>query len=318
MQVMEIKSLEQQAEELLQNIALIKEELSKKVAAREQFEQETTKIVRSLTAVSSEVTNLKNIFGNLGESEMVELFAKIDESNSQLSSAIPQFEKKVEDSLSSFDQLYVKLEQSNQHIVTEFSKSNDGISTFMGTMEGYDQAVKDNFEKTSAAVSASNEGVATLTKRMESYNQLVAKYFDNISAIVSKSNEGVTTLTNRMESYDQAAAKNFGGLNAQVATSNEGIKTLTNRLENTNETIAKQVEAMKEEFSSEIHHLEQKMMKQQQETTQKINSIMGQLNESEKRQMKLFEQISSISNWLEMNGEILLANSRAGLFGRKQ
>lgn len=286
MQIIEIKSLEQQAEELLKNIALIKEELSKKVTAREQFEQETTKIVRSLTSVTSEVTNLKSIFGHLEESKMVELFAKIDESNSQLSSVIPQFEEKVDDSLSSFDQLYVKLEHSNQHIVSEFSKSNSSISAFLGTMEGYDQAVKENFEKTSAVVSASSEGVATLTKQMES--------------------------------YDQAATKKFGEINTQVAISNKGIKTLTNHLESTNETIGKQVEAMKEAFSTEIHHLEQKMVKQEQETTQKINSIMDQLNENEKQQMKLFEQIGSISSWLEKNGEILLANSRAGLFRRKQ
>ena len=254
MQVEDIKSLETQAEELIKNIALIKKELSKKVTVREQFEKETAKIVTSLTNVTDEMTNLKHHFGNLSKSEMIKLFKKIDDANNQLTLVIPEFEKKVDESLSGFAELYAKIEENNNHIGAEFLKGNTEITS--------------------------------LTNSMEKYDQTVAQYFNKISLEFANINTEIASLTNDLEKYNRAVAEYFGKISA--------------------------------EFSTAIQNVEKKIVEQENEATTKMNRIIDQLNENEKRQNKLLERVDSIFAWLETNGEILVTNSRSGLFGRKK
>ncbi len=254
MQVEDIKSLESQAEELIRNIALIKKELSKKVTVREQFEKETTKIVSSLANVTDEITNLKHHFENLSKDEMIKLFTKIDHVNNQLTLVIPEYEEKVDESLSSFASLYAKLEENNNHIGAELSKSNEGITSLTNSIENYNRAVVENVEKIRVEFSNSNAELVSLSNGLENYNDVVAEYFGKVSA----------------------------------------------------------------EISTEIQNLKKKIEEQENQTTTRMNRIIEQVNENEKRQKKLLEQVDSILAWLETNGEILVMNSRSGLFGRKK
>jgi hypothetical protein len=254
MQVKDIKSLETQAEELIKNIALIKKELSKKVTVREQFENETAKIVTSLANVTDEMTNLKHHFGNLSKSEIIKLFKKIDDTNHQLTLLIPEFDQKVDESLSDFAELYAKIEENNNHFGAEFLKGITEITSLKKSMEKYDQTVAQYFNKISLEYTNINTEIASLTSDLEKYNRAVAEYFGKISA----------------------------------------------------------------EFSTAIQNVEKKIVEQENEATTKMNRIIDQLNESEKRQNKLLERVDSIFAWLETNGEILVTNSRSGLFGRKK
>lgn len=254
MQVKDIKSLETQAEELIKNIALIKKELSKKVTVREQFEKETAKIVTSLANVTEEITNLKHHFGNLSKSEMIKLFKKIDDTNHQLTLVIPEFNQKVDESLSDLAELYAKIEENNNHFGAEFLK---GITE-----------------------------ITSLTNSMEKYDQTVAQFFNKISLEYKNINTEIASLTNVLEMNDRAVAECF--------------------------------EKMSAEFSTAILNVEKKLIEKENEATTKMNRIIDQLNENEKRQNKLLERVDSIFAWLETNGEIIVANSRAGLFGRKK
>lgn len=254
MEVKEITSLEQQATELIQNISSIKQELSKKVAAREQFERETTKIVNNLTEVVEEMNNLKTIFATLGEAEMIKLFEKIDETNNQVANVIPQFDTKVAESINNFENLYQKMAQSNDVVETVLLKSNEQIASLNNTVGQYDQSVANHFEQITAVAQKHNTEVGLINTRIQQHEQALAKYFDNVNA----------------------------------------------------------------NFSDEIQKLENKLIQQETETTAKLNGISNQLKENEKQQQNLSNKLDSILSWLESNGQILIANSRTGLFGKKQ
>lgn len=254
MEVKEITSLEQQATELIQNISSIKQELSKKVAAREQFERETTKIVNNLTEVVEEMNNLKTIFATLGEAEMIKLFEKIDETNNQVANVIPQFDTKVAESINNFENLYQKMAQSNDVVDTALAKNNEQVASLLETVKQYDRSVSNHFEQINTIFQKQNTEVISINTRIQQHEQALAKYFDNFSVM----------------------------------------------------------------FSNEVQKLENKLTQQETETAAKLNEISNQIKENEKQQQNVVSKLDSILGWLESNGQILIANSRTGLFGKKQ
>ena len=254
MEVKEITSIEQQATELIQNISLIKEELSKKVSTRQQFEQETKKIVRSLTGVVEEINNLKTVFATLGKTEMIELFTKIDETNKQLTTIIPQFDTKVEASVVSFESVYKKMGQSNDAVEAALSKSNEQITSLMETVKQYDQRLVDHFGQINVVFQQNSSEVASVSTRIQQHEQALAQYFDHVRAT----------------------------------------------------------------FTTEIQRLENKVAEQETIITANLNTITEQLKKNEQQQQQLANKMDSILNWLESNGQILVANSRTGLFWKKQ
>lgn len=254
MEVKEIISLEQQATELIQNIDLIKQEISKKVATREQFERETTKIVENLSEVVKEMKNLKMIFELLGESQMVKLFNKMDETNNQVADTIPKFDAKIGMSVDKFDNIYQKILRSNSTVET--------------------------------ALEVNNEQVASLMNKIQQSNHTVSKHFEQITAVFQNQNIEVASINPRITEHEKTVAKCFDNVSMSIF--------------------------------NELQKLDTKLTQQEEETTVKLKRISSQITENEKQQQNISNKLDSILEWLDSNGQILIANSRTSLFGKKQ
>lgn len=217
-----IKSLEEQTEELIENISSIKRTLTKKVSAQAQFEEETSKISKSLAEVVTEINLLHSLFQSLGESEMIELFDQINETHDRLNSLIPELQITLGEGLSDFKTIYHQLEATN--------------------------------------------------------NDLSKDYARHLS--------GITSLTNTIENYQQY-------MNLQIKSAHDDLL-------------------------KQLSQFETKVEQYETRTNETMHMIMDRLEKSEQNQRDLLNKTDSILEWLETNGDILIANSRAGIFGRKR
>jgi regulator of replication initiation timing len=113
MQVDEIKSLDNRAQELIQGISAIKEELNKKISERVEFKLETSKIVDALNQFSNEMKTLPDLFEMLSQTEQVKLYEKMTVNNNDFADEIVVFSKMV-DQLSKFKATLIEgLEEIN-------------------------------------------------------------------------------------------------------------------------------------------------------------------------------------------------------------
>lgn len=220
--IKEIKTLEKQSKELIENINLIKKELNNKISTQAHFEKETVKIVNSLTQVVREFSTIKTLFQSLGDSEMINLFSEIQHTHSQLKMITSEFERKLDHGLSEIE---------------------------------------------------------SVTNRFEGNGSTIFKELSN------HINE-ITISTKRIESIQQEAHRQFELLNGTTHHS--------------------------------LQLLELKITEYEKANSEKINWILDKLNDNEKSYNNLSEKTDKIVNWLETNGEVLIANSRTGIFGRKK
>lgn len=222
MNIEQIKTLEEQSAELIENIILIKQELDKKISTQTQFEAETVKIVNSLTKVVCEFSTIKTLFQSLGNSEMTNLFSEINQTHGELKTLIPDFNQKLNHGLSEIKSTSIHFEEDRKIIYKEISSQVDRIVNSTKTIENLQQESNRQFELMNS-----------------------------------------TTL--------------------QV-----------------------------------LQQVELKLKEHEKSTTEKINWILDKLNDNAKSHNHLSEKTDKILNWLETNGEVLISNSRTGIFGRKK
>lgn len=264
MNIEQIKTLEEQANSFINNIALIQQELSKKVSDRKQFESETNKIVKSLTEITHEFNAIQSLFGAISESNMVLLFSEIEQTNAQLKQIPPSFDKQVSRGLSQFTDLHHRLEETSQRLNEHF-------------------------------VNYSKE-ITDLTTVMERQQQ------DLISYMNRTKDEFVT--------HTEAVNKQVFDSNLHTSSQLSSILNQLNTNAQSQSILSEKMDWIVKQLHENANHHEH--------SNEKMNWMVDQLNESIQSQKQLSEKTNQLSDWLNINGEILVTNSRAGLFGKKK
>lgn len=264
MNVDQIKTLEEQANDFIENIALIQQELSKKVSARKQFENETNKIVNSLTEITHEFSTIQSLFETISESNMVKLFSKIEQTNTQLKLIGPSFEEQVSHGLNQFTNLHHRLKETSQGLNEHF-------------------------------ISYSKE-ITDLTTAMERQQQDIINHMDHLK------DEFVT--------HTKAVNKQISDSNTETSNQLNEILNQLNKHDQSQSILSEKLDWIAKQLNDNVNH--------QEHSNEKMNWMVDRLNESIKTQQQSSEKTEQLSDWLNTNGEILVTNSRAGLFGRKK
>ena len=264
MNIDQIKTLEEQANDFIENISLIQQELSNKVSARNQFENETKKIVKSLTEVSKEFNSIKSLFDTISESNMIYLFSEIEKTNEQLKLVGPSVDKHVSRNLSQFTDLHLRLEKTSQDLNQHFIN--------------YSREIND------------------LTTALENQKQ------NTVSNIKSIKNDFIT--------YNETINEKLSNIKTNTSNQLEEIINKLNQNEQSNLILSEKIDLMMKQFSENVN--------QQQNSNEKMNWIVDLLNDNIKSQKQSFDKTNQLHDWLNTNGEILISNSRAGIFGRKK